>query len=808
MPALIAPFIILASLCLTACLDGTDAAQNKTSSAAPPSPFAYSFRNPYYSATSWKLWFEDGTPVGGVTLPRSGDIYSPQDPDPARPGLYMNYRKAGAANNYAGFQDDVYVSQDNNHSFMPNTWTGLNGNSISGIISGMVTATLVGPVASTLGANFTSQSTTGMGHDIANFAAPVIANEQFYYFADCLRAGPAHVSYMDRTPTSSTDEYQALVPSLYNSVGSSGSEVAALAKLTLAAGYLPRDVKRNMKRAGIYPASLLYIWKAALPYQVPYDDELRHRVAYYSLGDHSDYTGSNQTEYNFYYHQYDDNLHMKNMLQIAKSMVYPPPVAILKKVGITGGTVVNDTAKTSWLVQQAAGVPVTINVSPTDSYDIYKLPLTYRMKLLYGDPKTVIIQDPTTQDFRIFVPGTARLPRGRTTVVLIANNGYFDSNPAAINIYRTSGPENRRPVMRWPSDRTLLPGETFSATLSGTDPEGFPVRLSQWSGEVGVLAGSNYTWNIPPAQADGDHKVHFIASDGTAGNSQESKAVLISVRSTVAELTSDITEGAAPLTVRFNAAGSRDKAGGTLSYAWDFDDGNSATSADPAHLFAEPGYYRVKLTVTGASGSHSTTTIIHASQQWKLRLKNGWNATAVDPLVWNRIDPRTPVSIGSSDGSLLLSSYDGSLPTGAYGLTSVAGFSPPLYFEAEYRRSQNEVPGSGFQVLDAVLGFTAATGNTSRNEYIAAPDGDGGLTGQYIAERVRDNWINSKIRLYVAPDPNHPGRYRYQGVLLNEWGTALIRLDNRPPPATNKIKLINSEPRYRIDLFSAKVFAP
>jgi hypothetical protein len=216
----------------------------------------------------------------------------------------------------------------------------------------------------------------------------------------------------------------------------------------------------------------------------------------------------------------------------------------------------------------------------------------------------------------------------------------------------------------------------------------------------------------------------------------------------------------------------------------------------------------VKLTVTGASGSHSTTTIIHASQQWKLRLKNGWNAAAVDPLVWSRIDPRTPASIGSSNGSLVLSSYDGSLPTGAYGLTSVAGFSPPLYFEVEYRRSQNEVPGSGFQVLDAVLGFTAATGNTSRNEYIAAADGDSGLTGQYIAERVRDNWINSKIRLYVAPDPLHPGRYRYQGVLVNEWGTALIRLDNRPPPATNRIKLVSSEPRYRIDLFSAKVFAP
>jgi hypothetical protein len=67
---------------------------------------------------------------------------------------------------------------------------------------------------------------------------------------------------------------------------------------------------------------------------------------------------------------------------------------------------------------------------------------------------------------------------------------------------------------------------------------------------------------------------------------------------------------------------------------------------------------------------------------------------------------------------------------------------------------------------------------------------------------------SSRIRLYVGADPNHPGRYRYQGVFINEWGTALIRLENRPPPSTGKIRMINSEPRVRIDLFRVRVFAP
>jgi hypothetical protein len=67
---------------------------------------------------------------------------------------------------------------------------------------------------------------------------------------------------------------------------------------------------------------------------------------------------------------------------------------------------------------------------------------------------------------------------------------------------------------------------------------------------------------------------------------------------------------------------------------------------------------------------------------------------------------------------------------------------------------------------------------------------------------------SSRIRLYVGADPNHPGRYRYQGVFINERGTALIRLENRPPPSTGKIRMINSEPRVRIDLFRVRVFAP
>ena len=45
------------------------------------------------------------------------------------------------------------------------------------------------------------------------------------------------------------------------------------------------------------------------------------------------------------------------------------------------------------------------------------------------------------------------------------------------------------------------------------------------------------------------------------------------------------TSGAAPLTVQFSSAGSRDPAGQPITYAWTFGDGGTSTAANPsAHL--------------------------------------------------------------------------------------------------------------------------------------------------------------------------------------------------------------------------------
>lgn len=64
------------------------------------------------------------------------------------------------------------------------------------------------------------------------------------------------------------------------------------------------------------------------------------------------------------------------------------------------------------------------------------------------------------------------------------------------------------------------------------------------------------------------------------------------------------SSGTAPHTVNFSSTGSYDPEGGALSYDWDFGDGTPHSGeANPSHTFVAPGSYKVRLTVTDASGS-------------------------------------------------------------------------------------------------------------------------------------------------------------------------------------------------------------
>jgi len=69
------------------------------------------------------------------------------------------------------------------------------------------------------------------------------------------------------------------------------------------------------------------------------------------------------------------------------------------------------------------------------------------------------------------------------------------------------------------------------------------------------------------------------------------------------------TSGNGPLSVAFDASGSTDPNGDTLTYAWDFGNGATATGATATYEFIEFGEQLVTLTVNDGNGNSDTDTI-------------------------------------------------------------------------------------------------------------------------------------------------------------------------------------------------------
>ncbi len=75
----------------------------------------------------------------------------------------------------------------------------------------------------------------------------------------------------------------------------------------------------------------------------------------------------------------------------------------------------------------------------------------------------------------------------------------------------------------------------------------------------------------------------------------------------VVNAAASVTSGVAPLTVQFTgvAAGGD----GSLSYEWDFGDGDTSAEQSPSHVFANNGIFTAAFTATDADGDFATATV-------------------------------------------------------------------------------------------------------------------------------------------------------------------------------------------------------
>lgn len=79
-------------------------------------------------------------------------------------------------------------------------------------------------------------------------------------------------------------------------------------------------------------------------------------------------------------------------------------------------------------------------------------------------------------------------------------------------------------------------------------------------------------------------------------------SVLAPFKAPVANFSSNVTKGHAPLTVQFN-----DSSTNATSWSWDFGDSTNSTAKNPIHTYSSDGIYNVTLTAKNADGNNTTT---------------------------------------------------------------------------------------------------------------------------------------------------------------------------------------------------------
>ncbi|GEM_PF-2040993 len=165
------------------------------------------------------------------------------------------------------------------------------------------------------------------------------------------------------------------------------------------------------------------------------------------------------------------------------------------------------------------------------------------------------------------------------------------SENEAANLEISAG-DDRSAVLTYQWSKVSGPGTvTFSAETSGATSADFS-SFGEYVIRVTVTDGDNLA-------ATQDYAVTVIDSLNTAPT---------------AVISSDVVAGSAPLRVAFVGTGSSDPDGDTLSYSWDFGDGNSSTEASPSHTYSSQGVYNARLTVSdGRTGSDTTTVVINVA---------------------------------------------------------------------------------------------------------------------------------------------------------------------------------------------------
>ncbi|MGW5265730.1 lectin [Microbispora sp. NPDC004025] len=224
-------------------------------------------------------------------------------------------------------------------------------------------------------------------------------------------------------------------------------------------------------------------------------------------------------------------------------------------------------------------------------------------------PKYNCSGGPTNNSFRN--TGLTTLPAARPAWIRYGGDagsppefGGGSESPMGGPVYRYD--PNLNSAVKFPQ---TLDGRFFAGEYGRKWIKAIEVRSDGGYGEI-----SAFPWSGTQVMdmAFGPDGALYVLDYGTGSNNQALYRVEYigkANRNPIAKASADKTSGAAPLTVNFSSAGSSDPEGGTLSYSWNFGDGTTSTSANPAKTYTTNGTYTATLTVRDPQGLTGTASV-------------------------------------------------------------------------------------------------------------------------------------------------------------------------------------------------------
>jgi len=133
-----------------------------------------------------------------------------------------------------------------------------------------------------------------------------------------------------------------------------------------------------------------------------------------------------------------------------------------------------------------------------------------------------------------------------------------------------------------------------------------------------LLPHTNHTYSRP-----GEYPILLTVTDRNGNTSTDSMTIIVeNVLPTVTGTADRYTANEDEI-INFLITGIHDTPSDSLSFHWDFGDGNTSTSPTPAHAFSRMGNYSVVLTAIDRFGGNTSTTMhvtIHNVAPWNLTI--------------------------------------------------------------------------------------------------------------------------------------------------------------------------------------------